>query len=92
MRLLGQRQPDDKVWRKGPSFLASDRPLARYLGRPVAEFLRVESAGGVVLLVAAVIAMAWANSGWSDSYDALWHTPLGLNIGGVEVSKISSTG
>ena len=87
MMRLGPRRPDADVWRSGPSFLARDRPLARYLGRPVAEFLRIESAGGVMLLVAAVVAMVCANSGWSGTYDALWHTPIGLNLGGFEVSE-----
>ena len=63
---LGRREPDD-VWRDGPVFIDSDRPLARYVGRPVAEFLRVEAAGGVLLLLAAVVAMVWANSAWADS-------------------------
>lgn len=76
-----------RIWRQGPSFIASDRALAKYLGRPVAEFLRVEAAGGVLLLVAAAVAMLWANSAWADSYEALWHTPIGVNIGSLELSE-----
>jgi NhaA family Na+:H+ antiporter len=52
-----RKQLSSRVWRQGPSFIASERALAKYLGRPVAEFLRVEAAGGVVLLLAAVVAM-----------------------------------
>ncbi len=84
---LGRSQPDDKVWREGPVFLASDRALARYLGRPLAEFLRVEAAGGVMLLLAAMVAMVWANSAWSDAYDAFWHTQVSFNVGGFEMSE-----
>ena len=82
-----KRRADDSVWREGPAFLNSDRPLARYVGRPIAEFLRVEAAGGVLLLLAAVLAMAWANSPWSDSYVAFWHTEIGLRIGAFELSE-----
>ena len=37
---------------------------------------------GVVLLAAAAIALAWANSPWASAYEALWHLKLGL--GAVE--------
>ena len=34
-----------------------------------------------MLLVAATIALGWANSPWSASYEAVWHTELALRIG-----------
>jgi NhaA family Na+:H+ antiporter len=37
------------------------------------RFISVEAASGVVLLIAAIIALAWANSPLSASYEALWH-------------------
>ena len=43
--------------------------------------MRSAPAGGIVLLVCAAIAMAWANSPWADSYHALWETPLTLAVG-----------
>ena len=53
----------------------------RTLRAPVDAFLHQETAGGVILLVAAVIALAWANSPWASSYQHLWHTPVGFSIG-----------
>lgn len=38
--------------------------------RRVADILRKETVGGALLLAAAVIALIWANSPWSASYDA----------------------
>jgi NhaA family Na+:H+ antiporter len=55
-------------------------PEAR-LPRVVQHFLDAEAAGGVVLLVAAVVAIAWANSPWRASYDTLWSTELAVRIG-----------
>jgi len=37
----------------------------------IAEILRKETVGGVLLLVATAIALVWANSPWSDFYDRL---------------------
>ncbi|HEX8322702.1 MAG TPA: Na+/H+ antiporter NhaA [Tepidisphaeraceae bacterium] len=49
--------------------------------RPVHAFLSVESAGGVVLLVSAVVALVWANSPWGDTYAAFWHTKVSFSAG-----------
>ena len=48
--------------------LGGDGRLARKVGKPVRRFLHVEASGGVVLLLAAIAALIWANSPWSDSY------------------------
>ncbi|PUA83127.1 Na+/H+ antiporter NhaA [Nocardioides currus] len=76
-----------EIWSTGPSYLASDKPLARLVARPVREFLRVESAGSVLLLVAAVVALVWANSAWASSYDDLWHTHLVLDVGPLHLDE-----
>jgi len=55
--------------------------LARLARRPLDRFLHVEAASGILLLIAAAMALAWANSPWSESYLQLWRTPLGLRIG-----------
>ena len=45
--------------------------------RFLAEALREETVGGVLLLAAAVVAVAWASSPWSDSYESLRSTVVG---------------
>jgi len=55
--------------------------FARLAGRPLERFLRIEAASGILLLLAAAAALAWANSPWAQSYVDLWHTPVGLRIG-----------
>lgn len=49
--------------------------------RPLAEFLRIESASGLVLLACTVIALALANSPFGGAYADFWHTPVVLQIG-----------
>lgn len=56
--------------------------VARAIRGPIETFMHVEAAGGIVLLVAAAAALTWANSGWHESYEHLWHTMIGLRIGG----------
>jgi Na+:H+ antiporter, NhaA family len=51
------------------------------LPAPLREYLREEAAGGVALMVAAAIALVWANSPWRDGYTALWETPAALRVG-----------
>jgi NhaA family Na+:H+ antiporter len=55
--------------------------LARIAGRPLERFLRIEAASGILLLVAAAVALAWANSPWADVYTDVWHTPVGIRVG-----------
>jgi Na+:H+ antiporter, NhaA family len=55
--------------------------LARLAVRPLERFLRIEAASGILLLVAAAVALTWANSPWARSYVQLWHTPLGIRVG-----------
>ncbi len=50
--------------------------------RPVDAFLSAESAGGIVLIVSALAALAWANSPWGDSYSHFWHAKLSVSVGG----------
>ncbi len=69
----------------GASGSAHDFALA--VRRPIEEFLHIEAAGGIVLLVAATLAILWANSPFAGSYSALWHTPLGLSLGSWGFSR-----
>jgi Na+:H+ antiporter, NhaA family len=59
----------------------SDRPVPRVVLRPLQEFLQTQNAGGLLLVGAVIVAVAWANSPWSGSYDSLWHTPVTIRAG-----------
>lgn len=69
-----------------PSFLHSDRALAR-LARPLVRFSHIEAAGGIVLVVATVAALVWANSPWKASYTSFWATEINLRIGSYRFTE-----
>ena len=66
---------------KRPTFASSDNSLAKFVARPVLRFVDREVAGGILLLVATAVALIWVNTGWDDSYNALWHTEIELAVG-----------
>jgi Na+:H+ antiporter, NhaA family len=59
----------------------SDRYVPRTVVQPLQRVLAHEAAGGVVMLIAAAVAIAWANSPWSGSYTDVWQTPLRVELG-----------
>ena len=61
----------------------SDRYVPRTVVRPIQRVLDHEAAGGIVMLVAAATAIAWANSPWADTYTQVWETPLVVELGGL---------
>lgn len=48
---------------------------------PVTRFLRIESIGGAVLLLAALAALGVANSSWAEPVRTFWSLPAGVHIG-----------
>ena len=59
---------------------------ARSLAAPVRDFLGTETGGASVLLAGTILALAWANSPWSHSYQSLWSTRLAVRLGGSGIS------
>lgn len=54
--------------------------------RTVASVLRMEPAGGLLLLIGTVVALVWANSAWADSYESLRTFHLGPEALGLNLS------
>jgi len=54
---------------------------------PIAKFLKQESAGGILLVAAAVLAMVLANSPLRSLYQLLLDTPVAVQVGGLEIAK-----
>ena len=66
------------------TWMGSDQLLARRVAQPVARFLRIEAAGGMLMLLGTVVALVWFNVA-ADSYESFWHTELAINVGGFHL-------
>ncbi len=69
------------------TWINSSRPVPSRFVRPLQRFMSVEAAGGIVLLIAAIAALVWANGPFGDSYKAFWETKLSLDIGGFHLEE-----
>ncbi|MCY3920308.1 MAG: Na+/H+ antiporter NhaA [Chloroflexi bacterium] len=70
----------DPRWRTG------EGPLTRYVVQPTTYFMRIEAAGGIVLVLAAAAALIWANA-FGDSYANFWHTEVAFDLGILTLSE-----
>lgn len=61
--------------------------IARKAFTALEHFLHIEAASGIVLLMAAVTALVWANSPFAHAYHALWETPLVFSAGQYVFSR-----
>jgi NhaA family Na+:H+ antiporter len=51
------------------------------------QFTRLQASSGILLLLATVLALVWANSAWSESYFRLWETYLTISLGSLSLSE-----
>src|SRR5919106_1768290 len=47
---------------------------------------RTETMAAVLLAAATVAALVWANSPWSGTYTAFWHTEMSVQVAGWQLS------
>lgn len=71
----------DGAWDDESTMEAIEKPLGYKLRSLAQEFAGLSASAGLLMLVAALLALVWANSPWSASYVALWHTELEISFG-----------
>jgi NhaA family Na+:H+ antiporter len=54
---------------------------------PLEQFIHSETVGAMTMLGAAAVALLWANSPWSASYQALWHLRFSVDFPLLRISK-----
>ena len=61
--------------------------LAQRAAKEFADFIRLESFGGVLLVITAVLALIAANSPLSGLYAELFHLPVQVRVGALNIDK-----
>jgi Na+:H+ antiporter, NhaA family len=75
------QQPGYHTW------ATSDRLIPKTFVRPFIRFSEVEASSGIVLLVAAIVAIVWANSAYSGTYFAILEEHLTISIGDFHLDE-----
>jgi len=55
----------------------------RLARRPLERFLRIQAAGGLVLIFCALVALAVASSPYGPAYARFWSTPIAVEVGAL---------
>ncbi|MDX1379035.1 MAG: Na+/H+ antiporter NhaA [Anaerolineales bacterium] len=63
------------------------RKTIRRIISPFQTFFQQEASSGILLIIATVIALVWANSNLKESYFSLWHTDVSIIFGTFEITK-----
>ncbi len=69
------------------TWASSDRFIPTRFIQPFVRFTRIEAASGIVLLAATVVALIWANSGFSSTYNQILGTQLNVEFGGFHLDE-----
>jgi NhaA family Na+:H+ antiporter len=77
--------------------VSAEHPASQEIPRPqilteralsaLERFSHIEAVSGIALLLAAIIALVWANSSIADSYDHFWHMPVTIGLGDFTISR-----
>jgi len=63
------------------TWIHSDRRIPKGFVRPIMRFTQIEASSGSVLLIAAVVALIWANAPFGETYKEFWETHLHIELG-----------
>lgn len=66
---------------------ATMNPTLQGILTPFQRFLRLEAAGGLLLLGVTIVALVWANSPFGDAYKDVWATTFSVGIGDGALAK-----
>lgn len=61
--------------------------IKKILLTPFQKFVKIESFSGLLLIIATLIALLWANSEFSDIYQSIWQSKVGFSTPFLELQK-----
>jgi NhaA family Na+:H+ antiporter len=63
------------------------KPLIDKVVAPIRYFTDMQASAGILLLLATICALIWANSDYSEHYFKLWQQPITVGFGSYTISK-----
>ncbi len=64
-----------------------DKNLIDTLVDPFQRFFQIEASGSILLFIATLVALLWANSRWDNFYTELWENNLSIKLNGFVLSR-----
>ena len=77
----------DGAWDLDSLIAEVEKPLGVQVRLLFQQFTRLQASGGILLLLATILALLWANSGWGRGYFELWETYLKISLGDLSLSE-----
>ena len=77
----------DGPWDLDSLIAEIEKPLGVQVRLVFQQFTRLQASGGILLLLATLVALIWANSPWAESYFGLWETHLTVSLGHLSLSE-----
>lgn len=72
---------------KAPGGQTTKKGSGERLMRPIQDFIKAETSGGILLMFSAIAALALANSALASAYNGFWHTKLTISLGSFHLTK-----
>ncbi|HXV72049.1 MAG TPA: Na+/H+ antiporter NhaA [Acidimicrobiia bacterium] len=69
------------------TWATSERFVPKNFIRPFVRFSQIEASSGIVLLIAAIAALIWANSAWSDTYFSILEEHITIEFFGFHLDE-----
>jgi NhaA family Na+:H+ antiporter len=77
----------DGPWDVDSLIAEIEKPLGVQVRLAFQQFTRQQASSGILLLLASLVALVWANSLWSESYFRLWETHLSISLGNLALDE-----
>jgi Na+:H+ antiporter, NhaA family len=69
------------------TWATSERFVPKTFIRPIVRFSQIEASSGIILLIAAIAALLWANSPWSETYFSMLEQELNVELLGFHLQE-----
>lgn len=70
-----------------PNKLPLGHRVTQSISDQISRFIHIEAVGGIALILAAVVALIWANSFYAQGYHDFWNQTIGFQLGDFSMSN-----